>query len=58
MVNEISPEYAKAAWPILVTELGMVIDVSDAVKPKTCYPILVTELGIFLDVIPDVLKAR
>jgi microsomal dipeptidase-like Zn-dependent dipeptidase len=40
-----------------VTELGIVIDVSDVAKAKAAKPILVTELGIVIDV-SDVAKAN
>ena len=36
--------------PIFVTELGMIIDVSEVAPEKALAPILVTEFGIFIDV--------
>ena len=35
---------------MLVTEFGIIIDVSDVAKEKALSPILVTELGIAIDV--------
>ena len=37
---------------MLVTELGMEIDVSPVQPKKAAYPMLVTELGIVTDVSP------
>ena len=37
---------------MLVTELGMVIDVRPVQSPKASSPILVTELGIVIEVSP------
>ena len=49
MVTEVRPEQReKAEFPILVTEFGMVMDLTtDLAKAK--YPILVTELLILTD---------
>lgn len=38
----------KASWPIVVTELGMAIDVSPLQPEKAELPIEVTVLGIFV----------
>ena len=43
----------KAYLPILVTELGIVIDVMPEQPEKAELPILVTELGIVIDVMPE-----
>ena len=42
----------KASFPILVTELGMEMDINPLQPEKAPYPILVTELGIVTDVKP------
>ena len=42
----------KAPFPILVTELGIVIDVKPLHSEKALFPILFTELGIVTDVKP------
>ena len=52
IVTVVNPELLNALLPILVTELGIVIDVNP-VQPKNAVgPILVTELGIVIDVNP------
>ena len=42
----------KHAFPTLVTELGMVIEVKLLQPPKQAYPKLVTELGMVMEVKP------
>ena len=41
----------KAAYPMLVTLLGMVIEVKPVQSEKAAYPMLVTQLGIVTEVI-------
>jgi len=40
----------KALMPMLITELGIVIDFRDLASEKAYSPILVTELGIVIEV--------
>ena len=57
MLIDVKPLYSKAPCPILVTELGMVIEVKPLQQEKVSSSILVKELDRWIDVKPLYLKA-
>ena len=50
IITFVNPELENAPTPILVTELGIVIDVNKVQLLNAPTPILVTEFGIVIDV--------
>ena len=50
--SEIDVQPENAFLPMLITELGMVIEVRPLQFTKAVFPMLVTELGIVNDVSP------
>jgi hypothetical protein len=51
-IDERQSQFMKAPSPMLITEFGIIIEVSALQHPKASFPILVTELGIMIDVRP------
>jgi hypothetical protein len=49
-ISDKEEQWPKVLLPILVTELGIVIDAKLEQKTKAPSPILVTEFGIVIDV--------
>jgi hypothetical protein len=58
IITDVKPETLKAEFPIVVTEFGIVMDVSRPQLPKAEFPIVVTELGMLMDVILHDIKAK
>ena len=52
MITDFIPEFRNALEPMLVTELGIVMDVKPVAPSKALAPMLVTDDGIVMDVRP------